>query len=50
VLQNLKTAFRRVGEKNPYKPLWMLNVIPASSGTVHIYVTHVGEQWDYEHI
>jgi len=28
----------------------MLNVIPISSGTVHIYVTRVGEGWDYENI
>jgi hypothetical protein len=39
-----------LGKRNPCQLLWMLNVIPASSGTVHICVTRVGEQWDYENI
>ena len=39
-----------LGKRNLYRLLWMLNVVPASSGTVHIYVTRVAERWDYKNI
>jgi hypothetical protein len=46
----LKHNSGMLGKRNLYQLLWILNVIPAASGTIHIYVTCVAEQWDYENI